>query len=72
MGRPPPGGVGGPTCVLATYAFGFSDVEAEPGTFLFGPNGPVASAATGTRRLSMDPQTVEGMLMTIEFRTLRP
>jgi len=68
--RRPAGPPAGATCVLATFAFGFSDVEAEPASFLFGPNGPIPSAATGTRRLSMEPQAVGGMLMTIDFRML--
>lgn len=70
--RRPAGVVGGPTCVLATFSFSFSDVEAEPASFVFGPNGPVPSAATGTRRLSMAPQRVEGTATTIDFPTILP
>jgi len=68
--RRPAGAPAGPTCVMASFTFGFSGVEAEPASFLFGPNGPVPSSATGPRRLSMAPQPVDGMVMTIDFRML--
>lgn len=67
--RRPAGAPAGPTCVLATFSFGFSDVEAEPAVLFRGP-GSTTSAATGTRRLSMAPQEVNGMVLTIDFRTL--
>jgi hypothetical protein len=68
--RRPAGAPPAPTCVIASFNFGFSGAEAEPPGFLFGPNGPAPSQATGTRRLSMAAQQVGGTVMTIDFRTL--
>ena len=68
--RRPAAAPAGPSCVLASFSFGFSGVEVEPASLLFGPGGPGPSAAAGTRRLSMAPQQVDGMVMTIDFRTL--
>jgi len=70
--RRPAGAPAGPTCVLASFSFGFSGVDVEPSGFLFGPNGPLPSAATGTHQLSMGAQPVGGLVMTIDFRTLTP
>lgn len=68
--RRPAGAPPAPRCVLAGFTFGFSDVEAEPFSFPFGPGGPRPSVATGTRRLSMAPQQVDGTLVTIDFQTI--
>ena len=49
-------------CVEASFTFGLSDVEARPFAIpAFGPAAPPPNLATGSRSLSMPPQTVRGV-----------
>jgi hypothetical protein len=58
---PPP-----PSCVEASFTFGFSNVQAQPFALRFGPMAP-PNLASGTRTLSMSSQAVAGVKLKVSL-----